>query len=62
MSNWEEIWEYVMQHKDQVHVFGSKELGWIRVSWAGNGAMIYKSIHTMERAKEVISKALMFSK
>lgn len=60
-SNWEEIWQYVFDHKDQIHVFGSKKLGWIRVSWPGNSSMIYKSIHNMDRAKQLVEHALRYT-
>lgn len=57
MSNWDELFEYVMKHNKEVHVFGSKALGWVRISWPGSSKMLFKSTATMEEAEKYITHA-----
>lgn len=57
MNNWEEIYEYVMKHKKEVHVFGSKNMGWVRISWPGSSKMLYKTTTTMLEAEKYIDHA-----
>lgn len=58
--DWNQVWEYVYSFKERIHVFGSKELGWIRVSWPNNSEMICRSVHYMQNANQVVQKALRF--
>jgi hypothetical protein len=61
MSNWNELYDYVMQHKDQVHVFGSKQMGWIRISWPGSSKMLFKVTATMKDAEHYLKHAITFT-
>jgi hypothetical protein len=60
MNEWNEIFDYLMQHKEDVHVFGSKEMGWVRISWPGSSKMLYKNISTMKDAEHYLKHALRF--
>ena len=58
MSSWDEIWNYVYSHNEKIHVFGSKEGGWIRLSYPGGNYMIRKG-ETMGDAEQVVGRALL---
>lgn len=58
MNNWNELYDYVMQHKDQLHVFGSRDMGWVRISWPGSAKMLYKDIATMKDAEHYLQHAM----